>query len=60
MIKNTVTTDRSPQIEKLRLDTRVATTNAQQSGVAMADIVLVLLQRANELCATSPPSRVRT
>jgi hypothetical protein len=41
---------RAPQIEKLRLDIGVATTNAQQSGVSMADIVLVLLQRADELC----------
>jgi hypothetical protein len=34
----------------LRLDIGVATTNAQQSGVAMQDIVLVPLQRADELC----------
>jgi 3-hydroxyisobutyrate dehydrogenase-like beta-hydroxyacid dehydrogenase len=35
---------------KAPLDIGVATTNAQQSAVAMADIVLTLLQRADELC----------
>jgi hypothetical protein len=46
--KEKVVLDRAPQIEKLRLDIGVATTNAQQSGVAVQDIVLVL--RADELC----------
>jgi hypothetical protein len=36
--------------EKLRLDIGVATTSTQQSDVAMQDIVLTLLQRADELC----------
>ena len=50
MIESNVIMDRAPQLEKLRLDIGAATHNAQQAGVAMADIVMVLLQRADELC----------
>jgi hypothetical protein len=50
MKKEKAVFDRAPQIEKLRLDIGVSTTSAQQSGVAMQDVVLVLLQRADELC----------
>jgi hypothetical protein len=42
--------DRSVQIDKLRHHIGIATTNAQQAGVAMADVVLTLLRRADELC----------
>jgi hypothetical protein len=50
-MQNSVTIDRGPQLEKLKLDISTATTSAQQSGVAAADVVLALLQRADELCA---------
>jgi hypothetical protein len=50
VIENTVTIDRSPQIDKLKLDVGSATTSAQQAGIDMADIVLALLQQADALC----------
>jgi hypothetical protein len=50
MIENNVIMDRAPQIEKLKLDISTAATSAQQAGVAMADVVLALLERADELC----------
>jgi hypothetical protein len=53
IVKNTVTLDRGPQIEKLKLEIGTATNTAQQAGVQMPDIVLALLQRADELCAVA-------
>jgi hypothetical protein len=50
MLQNSVTIDRSQQLDKLRTDISTATTSAQQAGVAMADVVLAMLQRADELC----------
>jgi hypothetical protein len=41
---------RTVQIAKLRHDINIAATHARQSNVAMADIVLALLQSADELC----------
>ena len=41
--------DRAPQIAKLRFDLETSTTNAEQTGVALADIVLALLQRADAI-----------
>jgi hypothetical protein len=49
-ITNTATFDRTQQLEALRLAISSATTHAQQSGVALADITLLLLQRADVLC----------
>jgi hypothetical protein len=42
--------DRTPQLEKLRLDIETCTANADQHGIALPDIVLSLLQRAEDLC----------
>jgi hypothetical protein len=42
--------DRTPQLEKLRLDIETCTANAEQHGVGLQDIVLQLLQRAEDLC----------
>jgi len=42
--------DRSVQLEKLKLDIATATANAEQHGVGLQDIVLQLLQRAEDLC----------
>jgi hypothetical protein len=42
--------DRSVAITKLKTDIETATTNAEQHGVLLQDIVLQLLQRAEDLC----------
>jgi hypothetical protein len=42
--------DRTPQLEKLRLDIATATVDAEQHGITLQDIVLTLLQRAEDLC----------
>ena len=42
--------DRSPQLQKLDSDIQIATTHAEQHGIPLQDIVLQLLQRADDLC----------
>jgi hypothetical protein len=42
--------DRSPQLQKLDFDIQIATTHAEQHGIPLQDIVLKLLQRADDLC----------
>ena len=42
--------DRTPQIEKLRLDIETCTANAEQHGIGLQDIILQLLQRGEDLC----------
>jgi hypothetical protein len=42
--------DRTPQIEKLRLDIETCTANAEQHGIALPDIIVALLQRGEDLC----------
>ena len=50
MIKEKVTFDRTAQLDKLKFDVDAATTRAHQDGVAMADVILCLLHRADGLC----------
>lgn len=42
--------DRSPQLQKLASDIQIATTHAEQHGIPLPDIILQLLQRAEDLC----------
>ena len=56
MIQEKVVLDRGPQLEKLRLDIGTATTQALQSGCGVADVVLVLLTRADQLCEIAEAS----
>jgi hypothetical protein len=42
--------DRTPQLEKLKLDIATATANAEQHGIPLQDIILQLLQRGEDLC----------
>jgi hypothetical protein len=42
--------DRTPQLEKLRLDIATATASAEQHGIPLQDIVLALLQKSEDLC----------
>jgi hypothetical protein len=42
--------DWSVQIAKLKTDLATSTFNAEQCGVPLPDIVLTLLQRAEDLC----------
>jgi hypothetical protein len=42
--------DRSVQVAKLKTDLQIATSNAEQHGVGLQDIILQLLQRADDLC----------
>jgi hypothetical protein len=46
--------DRTPQLAKLRTDLQMATTNAEQTGVSVQDVILALLQRAEDLCEVHP------
>jgi hypothetical protein len=50
MTDQTVAIDRSVQIAKLRTDLETSTAHAEQTGVAIPDIVCALLQRAEDLC----------
>jgi hypothetical protein len=50
MIRERVILDRGPQLEKLRLDIGTSTTRALQMGCGVADVVLALLERADQLC----------
>jgi hypothetical protein len=58
MTEETVTFDRTAQLNKLKLDLETATTSAKQSGVALADVILALLQRADELCELADETNV--
>jgi hypothetical protein len=42
--------DRTPQLEKLRLDIATATAAAEQHGIGLQDIIVTLLQRGEDLC----------
>jgi hypothetical protein len=42
--------DRGPQLQTLDFDIQIATTHAEQHGIPLQDIVLQLLQRADDLC----------
>jgi hypothetical protein len=46
----TFVADRSVPLEKLRLDLQTATTNAEQHGIALPEIIVALLQRGEDLC----------
>jgi hypothetical protein len=50
--------DRSPQRQKFVIDLQTATTSAWQSGVELPDIVLSLLERADELSAIAADTGV--
>jgi len=50
--------DRSPQRQKLDTDLQTVTTSAWQTGVELPDIVLALLQRADELSALAADAGV--
>ena len=56
VIKERVIAGRGPQLEKLRLDIGTATTQALQSGCGVADVVLALLTRADQLCEIAEAS----
>jgi hypothetical protein len=47
---NTVAVDRSVPLDRLRAEISTATTAAQTAGIARADVVLTLLQHADQLC----------
>ena len=49
----TFVTDRGVPLEKLRLDLQTATTDAEQHGIALPDIIVTLLQRGEDLCQLS-------
>jgi hypothetical protein len=54
MIKDSpAVVDRSVQCAKLKTDLETATFNAEQCGIALPDIVVSLLQRAEDLCRLS-------
>jgi hypothetical protein len=42
--------DRSVQVAKLKIDLQVATSGAELTGVPLIDIIMQLLQRADDLC----------
>lgn len=49
IINSPAVMDRTVHAEKLRIDLNTATFNAEQHGISLTDIVLTLLQRADDL-----------
>jgi hypothetical protein len=54
--KEKVIFDRSPQLHTLKLDLDTSTVTALQTGCEVADVVLAMLTRADELCEMAQAS----